>query len=259
MAQLSDPRMRGALYYARKRRLARIAAANATPTDPHFASVSFLSGFEGAEGASVFADESSNNVSITNFGTPQTLAAAKKFGDTGLAVNEGGGTTEYLNLGSPAVAGCNFGTGDFTIEGFGQSTINDGTWFHSILGNFLSADTGSFSVFVKNNPINSLHWTVAGQTGQSATTDLGTSQFHFAVSRNVDNLRLFVNGVMEKKVTGYTAISVGGTTDLIIGGNNQGNNDRWNGYADEIRITKGVGRYNSDVSFAVPTVAYPRS
>jgi hypothetical protein len=73
-------------------------------------------------------------------------------------------------------------------------------------------------------------------------------------------MRLFLDGVMLVKDTGYAAINVGNSAaDLVLGGNNAGANDRWRGYLDEVRITKGVGRYDSDAAFEAPTTPYPKS
>lgn len=222
--------------------------------DPFWDNVVFISGFEGSDNGTTFYNEKTLS-SISAFGTPKTLIVAKKKGNTGLAVNEDGGSGDYLSLGNPSSAGTDFLTGDFTIEGWAKSTSNSSSWYHSVLGNFVNTDTGSWSVFLTNNNSNRVSFIVDDGPSLFCTTDLDTEWFHFAVSRNGSTLRIFVNGVMEAKSTTYTT-SVSGTQNVKIGGNNAGSGDDWRGYVDDIRITKGVGRYDQDTN--IPIGSYPR-
>lgn len=165
---------------------------------------------------------------------------------------------DYHSVGAPASSGCDFGTGDFTIEGWVRSLSNHSVYFHSAMGNFKSSDAGSWSAFVMDAPNTRINWLVAGQPSLQGTSNIGSGWHHIVISRNTDTLRVFVDGVMEIKQTGYAAVNVGGSGNVILGGNNSGNNDQWRGLLDEIRITKGVGRYNADTAITVPTNKYPR-
>lgn len=81
---------------------------------------------------------------------------------------------------------------------------------------------------------------------------------HVAVSRNGSTLRLFVNGVQEASstVSGYLDGANDRAEIITLGSNTYGANDNcFKGYIDEVRLTKGVGRYTSN--FVVPTRAYP--
>lgn len=228
------------------------------PADPHIASVVLLIGAEGTNGSTTILDESPVARTLTANGVCNISTTSPLQQTSSLAVNPANESTGFLNAG--ASADFNFGTGDFTIEGWAQSLFNDNTFFHSIIGNFVGTDTGSWSVFVTNNPGNVLNFTVdrsSGSFGLSGTTDLGTGVFHFAISRNGTTVRLFVNGIMEAKSTALTD-SVGGTGAVQVGGNQAGANDRWRGRLDEIRVTKGVGRYNADSPFT-PQPFYSRS
>ena len=226
--------------------------------DSDYASVEFLSGFEAADGDTAFVNEKTA-ASLTNTGTPVAKYENSMIGTSAVALNEGGGSGDYFNLGSPASSNMDFGAGDFTIEGFARSTVNDSTFFHSILGNFNGSNPGSWSLFVENDTDNNMTFIIAGVDNLLATTDVGLDAFHFAVSRNGGTGRLFVNGVMEAKVTTWSTSTIEGTGDVIIGGNQAGSNDHWRGHIGELRITKGVGRYNSDDDILVPKRPYPRA
>jgi hypothetical protein len=77
---------------------------------------------------------------------------------------------------------------------------------------------------------------------------------HVAVVRYNGTTTLYVNGV-----SGGTTTSLGNMTDpdWIIGGGRYGGSSpvSFNGYIDDLRITKGVARYTT--SFTAPTAAFP--
>lgn len=224
--------------------------------DPYWNNVSYIAGFEAS-----YADESSSGIVPTVIAYQPDMVEFRSttahVGAIGMAVNAENQTQGYINYGP--LDEVNFDTVDFTIEGFAKSNYNDGWWWHSILGNFVGGSAGSWSVFVSNDTSNRVVFLVEGQAPIYTTSEVDNGWFHFAVSRNGDVLRIFVNGVMEAKVTGWASKVVGhATRDFVVGGNNTGTRDRWRGYLDELRITKGVGRYDSDASISVPGLGYPR-
>lgn len=227
--------------------------------DPSWWNVSFVSGFEGTEGASVFADEGPAQQTLTNINTPKTMSVAAVMGTTGLhAEHDLNGGEDSVQIDVPGLF--DFGTGDFTIEGFAQCTQNHATYPQSIVGNFNQYVTGSWCIYKTNDPNNLIQFSVDGQANLVGTTNVGLNRFHFAISRNGAVIRLFVNGVMEATRIDYGTVPVGGMPRKTrIGGNENSVNERWRGYIDEVRITSGVGRYDSDLGFTVPTEAYPRS
>lgn len=234
-------------------RMGEAPTAAAVERDIHFSKVSLLVGFDGS-----FLDESPLSTALTTYGTPTIDAVNAALGSGAGSYNEDNGIEDFHTLGTPANCGMDFGLGDFTIEGWLNSYRNHSTWFHSALGNFRSYNRGSWSIFVSYASSGLFHWVVDGQPGLSGTTNIGSGWHHFAVSRNGAELRVFIDGVMEIKNTDYAAVDIGGTLEIVLGGNQAGGNDRWRGLLDEIRVTKGVGRYATDASFTVPTVKYPR-
>lgn len=215
-------------------------------TDPHWANVSMMLGFDGTEGGTTFTDESPTPKSLTNTeGTaPKTRAAAAKFGATGLDVNAGG-----IVLGHPGNMGCDFGTGDFTIESWVYPT--DVSSQHCIIGNQSTFVAGSWGMYINNGK---LRLYVRGGPSKTGVSNVPLNQWsHVAISRVAGVFYLFVNGVLDGSEA--ASIALDGTTDAYIGRSNYG--ERFYGYIDELRVTKGVGRYAD--TFDLPTGPYPRS
>lgn len=217
------------------------------PSDPHGANVSLLLHMDGTNGSTAFTDHSQNNFTVTAGGDAQISTAEKKFG-TGSALFDG--TGDYLEL--PLSSAFDFGSDNFTIEcWFYTSSTNWQTilarWGGSANVFFIGVDQDAQGVevyingsSVLNGPVNLSAWN------------------HVAFVRNGTSLKLFLNGIEEDSYNiGYTAID---TTDaqLRIGADNDVNN-KFNGYIDEVRITKGVARYTANfvpqtAPFANPTV-----
>jgi hypothetical protein len=70
-------------------------------------------------------------------------------------------------------------------------------------------------------------------------------------------VRVYINGVMvgSEVITLHLADC---TKPLAIGGNSDNAFFFYNGYIDELRITKGIARYASDSGYTVSTTRFPR-
>jgi hypothetical protein len=74
---------------------------------------------------------------------------------------------------------------------------------------------------------------------------------HLAVSRSGSTIYLFINGAS----TGTQTVNqIYTTQERLIVGSLPGQND-FNGYIDDLRITKGISRYNA--TFTPPTAPFP--
>jgi hypothetical protein len=76
--------------------------------------------------------------------------------------------------------------------------------------------------------------------------------YHVALVRNGSNMLSFLNGVLANTQTISITSKDAGTTFNIGTNNNTGN--YFNGYIDEVRITKGIARYTSN--FTVPSAPF---
>jgi len=78
---------------------------------------------------------------------------------------------------------------------------------------------------------------------------------HIAFTKSGSTVRLFLNGVQQGSNATVSSITVGGMNFTIGDWSNGGR--PFNGYIQDVRITKGVARYTSN--FSVPTAAFPTS
>lgn len=217
-------------------------SATAGGIDPYYANVSLLMHFEGADGANTsaaFIDQKGTTFTVR--GTPKISTADKAAGNSSLYITQADGTTVLHTTNSQAMV---FGTGDFTVEYFFKSTA-DG--YHQWPLNSYTGAGNDFQNFRRYNN---------GGMFAGAVDSVSVFQFnqwyHVAYSRVNGTGRLFFNGVLQgtkADATNYTS------TNLNIGGLTSANGRNINGYMDEIRVTKGVGRYVN--AFTPPTGQFP--
>lgn len=194
----------------------------------------------GVDGAASFIDACGSQ--ITKNGTPTLSSAQVKYGTTSAFFN---GSTDYLVAASGNYA---LGVGDFTVE----------CWCYLIGG--LPNTNGKILLDARPSATNGAYWLLgtnnAGKMSFETTTANGSPELiapsavptgqwvHYAVTRASGNLTLWQNGVSVATATG-NADNIG-AGPLKIGQNTFGPADTyWNGYIDDIRITKGIARYTS--------------
>jgi len=212
-----------------------ITGAQKSPVDPLFNNVSLLLHGDGANGSTTIVDSSSNNTSVVPANGAQISTTQSKFGGASIALD---GANDYLSATSPDFA---FGTGDFTIEAWiytanvtdpgivATPNTNPGSW-----------------VFGLDNA-NKLRW-FGSVTSGSVSSNQWT---HVSVSRSSGTIRLFINGSVGSSVSDTTNYD---ETPVVIGTERTLQN-YFNGYIDDLRITKGVARYTSN--FTPPTAPFP--
>ena len=228
--------------------LLRRAAGNAVAGDPYYSAVSLLLHFNGANGSTTFTDSSSNNLTVTATGNAQISTAQSKFGG---AAGYFDGNGDYLTVASNPVF--NFGTGDFTIEGWVYLSSVSGDWF-------IVSSSGSGGMFFGySSSVSPYGWGV-GRTGVAwdyitASTATTNTWYHVAVCRSGTSLRIFVNGTQVGTTNTNSQSYNLSATSLTIA--SQGATYYLNGYIDELRVTKGTARYTAN--FTVPSAAFPDS
>ena len=223
-------------------------AAFTPPTAPVTAvsGTSFLCNFANA---GIF-DASMNNDTET-VGNAQVSSAQAKYGTTS-AYFDGAG--DYLSLPNNPVLG--FSAENFTVE----------TWFYApstvsttqqIVGSWDTGGTLSWCMFVTATNKVGFGFTTTG-TYSPALEVVSTATFstgawnHLALVRNGSAFNLYLNGTSVANLTNSSAVySYPQATK--VGGNL---NSQWfNGYLDDMRITKGYARYTAN--FTPPTTALP--
>ena len=103
-------------------------------------------------------------------------------------------------------------------------------------------------------------WRVGTETNPQIQVSQNLSNgvfYHVAMTRDSSNkLRLFVDGTMLGSDTSFTQNFPENDFYFANFGRTGGSSRFLNGFLDEIRITKGIARYDSDSGFTAPTKAF---
>jgi hypothetical protein len=188
-------------------------------------------------------DATAKNVLETE-GNAQISTAQSKWGGGSISVSSGNYLTAPSNVLLP------FGTGDFTIEFWAY-------WNGGAFSTYATAIDTRNGSFAGGLAIAANITTGAWYVSISAQEILGTvaaaaSWQHIAVTRSGTSLRLFVNGTQTGST--YTSSDNFSNTTLRVGVRPD-NQYPWNGYLDDIRITRGLARYTAN--FTPPTAPFP--
>lgn len=196
--------------------------------------------------------DSSANFDLRTVGNAAITTSTYKYG-TGSISFDGSAYLYSRALPNPNVA---LRTGDFTVEawintnvltgekGFIQTSATAGglqtSYTDGIIG-VIVAGAGSYTISMNVGGTN--------VTGSIAITT-GT-WYHIALTRSSGSVRLFINGVL---AAGPTTITADLTGQYICVGGYYNTSYLWNGYIDDLRITKGVARYTA--TFTPPVKAF---
>lgn len=229
--------------------LKAIAAAShrgaSSPTDPNYANVSLLLHGDGSNGSTTFIDDSPNNFTMTPAGNAQISTTQWKWGGASMYFD---GNGDYVT--TPSDSDFGFGAGDFTVEawvrpaGGGYRAIFDtrqgGTGMVVYLGG-------------ASSPFDLAYGTNAAIAAQAGSVPSG-AWTHVAVTRSGTTVRGFVGGGLVFTVTDSRTFA---SSAVAYVGANQALVQYFNGYIDDLRITKGVARYTA--GFTPPIAEFPNS
>ena len=191
-------------------------------------------------------DATGENV-IETVGNAQVSTAVKKWGDSSVAFD---GTGDYLVI-PTTNAPCQFGSQDFTIEMWIYSTSIANQ--QMILSNRIAVSgTANFDLQIVSSRLR------FGTT----TTDLlvGTitlssnTWYHVTVSRVSGTARMFVNGVLDVSTATAFNLSNNSITHVGTNGTYAPTQYPFIGYIQDLRVTKGAGRYQG--AFTPPAAAF---
>ena len=233
-----------------------ISVSFGVPTDPEFANVSLLLHMNGTDNSTAFIDSSVRTKTVTPAGNAKISAAQSKFGGASGHLD---GAGDYLSI--PHNTDLNLSSGNFTIEAFvyvlaltagNQEIVNkDGVSGSSYSQYDMSiSSTGKLQAFLGNgNGVSPTGTTYVG------TTTVALNQWHH-VEMVVSGSTCygFLNGYLQW--SGAAAARYDGGKPLLVGyQTGQGASTFFNGYIDEVRITKGVARHTAN--FTPPTLPFP--
>lgn len=229
-----------------------------TESDPYFEYVSLLLHMDGANGSTVFTDSSPRPKPINVFGSPApALSSLKsKFGGTSLLVNA---TASAIHAGIEADSSSDFdfGTGDFTVEWWQYWVSRSTPPYQAAFQRGYNA-AGSITLVTGNADGKYALVLNTTQVLKESTAAALNTWTHFALVRSGKNFTLWRDGNFS--ASGRSALSVGIAKKFAIGcyaSDSENIGQVFNGYIDDLRITKGVARYTEN--FAPPTVPFPNS
>jgi hypothetical protein len=221
--------------------------------DQYYNSCSLLMHFNGANGSTTFTDNSPSPKTVTsNNGSAISTAQSKFGGGSGFF----DGTDDYLSINYNSAF--NFGTNSFTWE----------TWIYptNISGiDGIYATSGGSGVNPKfvihlNAGTPSIHYnnlTNGSDIYTTATSAVSINTWtHLAFVRNGSNWTWYINGNSAGSGTNNTNITFT-SQPTYIGYGGESYFTPFNGYIDELRVTKGVARYTSN--FTPQTSEFPNN
>lgn len=197
----------------------------------------------GTDASTSFPDSSLSAHSVTASGNAQVDTGQFKFGGASGSFL----TSSYLTV--PDSSDWDFGTASFTVDFWVRFASTATT-------NQITLSIGGLSNGITINTLNNggvdLEIRITGTQYSSGWAPSADTWYHVAVVRDVNTLRLFIDGtsIGTHDVTGKNITSVASFT---IAGNDGSFNDL-NGWLDEIRVSKGIARWTSN--FTPPTEEY---
>jgi hypothetical protein len=208
--------------------------------DPYWANVSLLLHMDGSNNSTTFTDSSANALTVTPSNNAKISTDVVKYG-TG-AYRSTGATNDQLALPSTSLLQL---TGDFTIEFWLYALASRGRLFNLAAANSrIDIDQNG------SNPYKFYLYNEGAEIFDNLAVGLsGSSWHHLALTRSGSTLRLFGGGTLYATATHSSTL----TPTTVMGSGNS--LSLFDGYMDDLRITKGVARYTAN--FTPPTAPFP--
>ncbi len=230
--------------------------------DASWRDISLMLHMDGTDEGTTFTDDSKyGNTTVAN-GNVNTETATFKFGTASAQFD---GTGDYISIADTEYGDeFDFGTGDFTVElwvyfnnftatDFGlimEGKGSDATGPDKMGWGLYTDNSGDLLVFEKYDGTTS--------TLKSATWNPSDSTwYHVAVSRNGVDLRFFVDGTQIGSTANVSGVDYDNQETQVQMGMFHcctGAIKYFDGYMDDVRVTKGIGRYTAN--FTAPTAPY---
>jgi len=224
---------------------------------PSFAALSsnytkFLLHGDGVSGSIDFKDETGKIV--TAYGNARIDSSQSKFGGA-CAYFDGLG--DYLIL--PDSDDWCFGSGDFTIDCWVRfASVSAADYF--LVSQYGTATYRNFGIelYLGGNTVNFIY-SVDGNTAKIANFPwvgaAANTWYHLAFVRSGNSLKFYLNGTQTGSIADVSGVNLFNPgSPLSIGCNPDGLGNYFNGWIDEIRISKGIARWTTN--FIPPVSPY---
>jgi hypothetical protein len=203
---------------------------------------------DGADASNTFTDESGKI--WTPAGSSQIDTAQYKFGGS-----SGLFASTYID--TPDSDDFNMGSGDFTID-FWMKKAAINTLYRMCGQSDSAATVGTRAISIyhnANNTVSCEFFSASGTRSAGTETTIDTNWHHIAGVRYGNTLKLYLDGIagpIVGDVTGMTAYN--SANKFAIGREGELPNNPFNGWIDELRISKGIARWTAN--FTPPTREY---
>lgn len=203
----------------------------------------------GADGSTTFTDNGITGHTVTAVGNAQIDTAQSKFGGASGLFD---GTGDYLSI--PDSDDWYFGTGDFTIDFWVRFSSSGLTNEQQLCGQHI--DSSNYWIFEKTGAGNDRLQIIFQLGGvikgnyimTSAWTPSADTWYHLAVVRTSTTAKIFVNGVSQTltESNAFSTNDVGNISSTFRIGAGYTTSELFNGWLDELRISKGIARWTSN-------------
>ena len=225
-------------------------------TDEFFSNVKFLGSFDGSDAATSASDDA--GLRTLTFSNGAALSTSvKKFGTASLKIDPDDDQANAKVL-TDSPSDFAFGTDDFTIEMWFYKTVNAHMFLFDMRGGGDTTSTDGLTVVMGGGGNTELDLNLNKSTILRCNMDaISNDQWHhYAVSRDSNVYRVFIDGALQGSVSNSTNLNQ--NRPMMIGNahnTGSGGGFSWNGYIDEIRVTKGTARYTPNFTPATSAFA----
>lgn len=218
-----------------------------TSNDNTDAYTNLLLHMNGPDASTTFSDSGVTGHTVTAIGNAQIDTAQSKFGGASGLFD---GTGDYLTVSDHD--DWTFGSGNWTIDAWvrfnvlnsnDQIILSVGDGVAAGLALFYRWDASAFMLTIDAGVTESLSWSWTPSTA---------TWYHIALVRNGNTWTFYVDGTSKGNQT-YSG-TLGNYTAIKIGANTSGGGSYFNGWLDEVRISKGRARWTSN--FTPPAQEY---
>lgn len=188
-------------------------------------------------GTSAAIYDSSMITTYETAGNSISTGVIKKYGNSSMLFD---GTGDYLF--TPASANFGFGTGDFTIEFW---LYLNSTALQTVVSFLTTASSTAPHIYIAAG--GSIRYFTASADRITGSTLVTGTWYHVALSRSGSSTRMFINGTQAGST--YTDTNnYGASNPFLVAnyGSPPHNSEMLSGYIDDLRITLGIARYNTN-------------
>ncbi len=201
--------------------------------DPYFSSVVLLTHLDGADGSTTFVDSSSYGRTITPAGGVQIDTANFEFGGASAWFNSVGDSLRCAQSSDFDLFG-----GDFTAEGWYYTGSNAG---NQCVLEFGANNNNRLNLSIVAGSLLIYEQIPGGAVLITASAPPINTWNSWCMEKSGATLTLYINGAVAGTAMGASYPS--GALYCDIGRSIHGAGGDFNGWEDEIRVTKGVARY----------------